>query len=220
VREDGWLSERLGRPCLIVDDSDDPSQVPREGFQQAKVPASAVGRVHALEAAGFRVVDVNVTVRRERGELPAPSGVEVGDALAEDHGPILEIAAHHYDVSRFHLDPAIDADIAARVKRDWTAAVLAGERGERMLAARIDGRPVGFLAVVARDDAHVIDLLAVHADARRSGAGRALVTHLLGASDRPVEAGTQVANVTALQFYGALGFRAVDVRYVLHRHGT
>ena len=69
-------------------------------------------------------------------------------------------------------------------------------------------------------DARVIDLIAVHPSARRSGAGRALVTHLLATSDRPVEAGTQVANVPALGFYGELGFRAVEARYVLHRHGS
>jgi ribosomal protein S18 acetylase RimI-like enzyme len=88
-----------------------------------------------------------------------------------------------------------------------------------MLVSTTDaGAVVGFLAVLARAEARVVDLVAVRAGARRAGAGRALVAALLAGSDRPVEAGTQAANTGAVRFYERLGFVTVGARYVLHLH--
>jgi len=201
MKEDVWLAARLGLPCFTVEDADPAGQLGQAGFHQAKVPSTDVGRVGELERAGFRVVDVNVTLRRDPGAIACREGVEVRDARPEDHDSVLDIAADHYDVSRFHRDPLVEPAAASAIKRDWAAAVLAGDRGERMLVARRDETVVGFLAVVATERARVIDLVAVHSEARGTGAGRALVARLLADSDRPVEVGTQI-----------------DTRFVLHRH--
>lgn len=218
MRTDDWLAERLGRPCFIVEEGDDPASLTGAGFHQAKVPCRDVPRVRALEQAGFGVVDVNVTLRRSGGEVEAPAAVDVHDAREEDREAILGVAEHDYDVSRFHMDPAVGRAVAGRIKRDWAEAALDGRRGTGVLAAAIGGRTVGFLAVAARGDVRIIDLVAVAAGARGAGAGRALVARLVASTAGAVEVGTQVANVAALRFYERLGFTAVDSRYVLHRH--
>jgi dTDP-4-amino-4,6-dideoxy-D-galactose acyltransferase len=87
-----------------------------------------------------------------------------------------------------------------------------------VLVVRVDGKPSGFLAVLRSDDAHVIDLIAIAAEARGRGAGRALVAHLLATSPQRVDVGTQIANVGALRFYERLGFEVTETRYVLHCH--
>ena len=218
MREDAWLAARLGRPCFTVEDGDAPPPGAGPAFHQARVPSADLARVHALEDAGFRVVDVNLTLRRDPGRVDAPAGVAVREARPGDREAILSIAERDLDVSRFHMDPAIADDAARRIKRDWAAAVLDGERGEGMLAAEAAGRVVGFLAVLARAESRAIDLVAVARDARLAGAGRALVASLLGTSDRVVEVGTQAANAVALRFYERLGFTVCDSHYVLHRH--
>jgi ribosomal protein S18 acetylase RimI-like enzyme len=217
VREDAWLARRLGRPAFVLDPGDDPVALP-DGFLQAKVPAGDVARVGLLEAAGFRVVDVNLTLRREPAPLAAGALLPVVAARPAHRDAVLRIAALDQRSSRFHLDPAIPDDVAAAIKRDWAAAVMDGERGAGMLVA-LDGDDVaGYLAAGTRGDAAVIDLIAVRSGRRSAGAGSALVAALARGGARPVEVGTQAANVGALRFYERLGFRAIDSRYVLHLH--
>jgi dTDP-4-amino-4,6-dideoxy-D-galactose acyltransferase len=218
VRDDAWLTQRLGRPAFVVEPGDDAGALPGgAGFFHAKVPASDVARVGALEACGFRVVDLNLTLRREPSPLPAPA-LPVVEAGPEHRDAVLDIAVREQRSSRFHLDPAIPDDAAAAIKRDWAAAVLDGERGERMLVALDGDAVVGYIAAAAGGDAAVIDLIAVRAGHRSGGAGASLVAAVAEGGARAVEVGTQAANVGALRFYERLGFRAIASRYVLHLH--
>lgn len=218
MREDVWLAARLGRRCYTVEAGDDPAGLPEDGFLQAKVPAAAVGRVAELEAVGFRVVDVNVRLERAPGPLADTAGWRVAPATDAEREPVLEIAAGELTASRFHLDPLIAPEVAVAVKRDWAAAVLDGLRGEGALVAERGGEVGGFLAVLAEGDRRTIDLVAVRAGRRRSGAGRALVAALARSAPGGIAVGTQIANVAALNFYCDLGFRAVAAQYVLHCH--
>jgi len=218
VRDDPWLAERLGRPAITVEAQDDPD-VSAAAFLQTRVPTSDVARVGALERAGWSVIDVTVTLAREPGFEPRAGVWSVDTAVAGDRDGLLAIAQDDYDVSRFHLDPQIPGAVARRIKHDWLAACLDGKRGDRVLVAAGDDGPAGFLAVLRTPATQVIDLIAVRAAARGTGAGRALVAHLLAESGETVEVGTQIANVGALRFYETLGFTARDTRYVLHRHG-
>jgi ribosomal protein S18 acetylase RimI-like enzyme len=212
VREDAWLGQRLGRPTFTIEDDDDPSMATGPGFFQARVDCADVARVRDLEHAGFRVVDVNVTLRREAEPLTNDGDVRVADAAPAQREAVLAIAADHFEVSRFHMDPAISDATASAIKRDWAASVLDGRRGERMLVAEVSGAVAGFLALLAGP---VIDLIAVRTDVRRSGAGRALVA---ACADQTLTVGTQIANTGALRFYERLGFLTVASRYVLHLH--
>ena len=219
MRSDPWLAERLGRPALTVEAGDEPDvAAPESAFLQTRVPAGDVARVGELERAGWSVVDVNVTLERDPGIEPRSGVWAIGAPREGDRESLLTIAQDDYDVSRFHLDPQIPDASARLIKRDWLGACLDGERGDHVLVAAAADRPEGFLAVLRRPEALIIDLIAVRSAARGTGAGRALVTHLLAEADVRIEVGTQIANVSALRFYEALGFRARDTRYVLHRH--
>lgn len=219
MREDPWLAERLGRLAITVEADDAPAlAVAAPAFLQTRVPADDVLRVAALERAGWSVVDVTVTLQREPDPAAGADSWDVGLAREDERGPLLDIAAGDYDVSRFHRDPAIPDAVARRIKRDWLAACLEGTRGDGVLVARNADGPAGFLAITRTARASVIDLIAVRSAARGAGAGRALVRRLLAESPDAIRVGTQIANVAALAFYEALGFRASDSRYVLHRH--
>lgn len=219
MRDDPWLAERVGRQVITLEAGDDPSSAPSgSAFMQARVPTGDIARVAALERAGWSVIDVTVTLEREPGPQPEDEPWDVGPALDEEREPLLRTAAEDYEVSRFHLDPAIPDAVARRIKRDWLAACLDGERGDGVLVARRADGPAGFLAIVRKPEASIIDLIAVRSAARGSGAGRALVGRLLADSPVAIRVGTQIANVGALAFYESLGFRACETRYAMHRH--
>lgn len=217
MREDPWLAARIGCGAWWIEDGDlGPFDEP--GFYQARVDADRVDRVQELEAAGFRTVDLTVTLRRAGSAPTARHDFDVTDARPADTDALLAIAHDDYTVSRFHLDPAIPDGTARAIKRDWVAAYLAGKRGERLLVARAAGEPVGFLAELHDGETRMIDLIAVATRARGGGAGTALVARFL--SDAPGECvvGTQAANIRALAFYERLGFEASSAQFVLHRH--
>jgi ribosomal protein S18 acetylase RimI-like enzyme len=223
VRDDPWLAERLGRAALWWENGDDPRRVAdaarsrAPALAQARVPCDRVATAVALQDAGFRVVDATVTMAGPAPAARDDDGVAVRDAEPGDAPALLDIAEHHYGGSRFHLDPEIPDAVAGALKRDWLQACFDGTRGDRLLCAVRDGRPAGFLALIRRGDVGVIDLIAVHPDLRGAGAGAALVGALRGSCAR-VEAGTQLANVGALRFYGALGFSVAACAHVLHLH--
>jgi ribosomal protein S18 acetylase RimI-like enzyme len=235
--EDAWLSERFGRPVLSVQDladAADAAELRRDltarapASCQARVPCDRVDLVRAHAEAGLFAANVVVTLAR-RPEFALPGSeedVDVGVAEPSDDGPILlEIAERSFRFTRFHLDPEVPDVVADRIKRDWVESYLRGARGERLLVARRGGRPLGFLCVMVSerdgDPVEVIDLIGVDPAARRSGAGRALVSRFLadaGGRRRTAEVGTQAANTLATSFYESLGFSAVRAHYDLHGH--
>ena len=223
MREDRWLAERLRMPVLTFEAGDDPATVVRAAaerapaFAQAKVACDDVRTAGALQDAGFRVVDVNVTLSCPAHPDDLPAGVD--EAREADRDAVLSLAEHHFTVSRFHRDPAIPAAAAGAIKRDWAAAYFDGRRGERLLVGRRDGRPVGFLGVLASEPGvRVIDIVAVDTAERGGKVGSSLVKALLASFDGRVGVGTQIANTGALRFYERLGFLVTDTHYVLHLH--
>lgn len=224
---DAWLGRALGTPSfslrLPVPTAlgAELARLPDPAFCFAKVPEADAASAAALEAAGFRQVDTQVTL--ERGMEPAPAAPRAEVRLAEPHDreAVLDIAGSSFRFSRFHQDPRIGLKAAHAVKRAWAANCLNGQRGEEVLVALDQGRPAGFLAVLRASDAAVIDLIAVAAHSQRRGIGASLVDAFTGRwrSRAPrLRVGTQEANAASLRLYESCGFRAVGKTRVLHAH--
>ena len=253
VERDVWLSEQLGRDAFRVAveprvgttagearDSVDPDMhflsscfparaaQEQPAFYYAKVPTQQVETVAALTTLGFRVVDVNITLSCAPRLITNPvchAGLVVREATARDADTILAIAASCFRYSRFHLDPEIAVERAHAIKRAWIQSYFERRRGEQLLAAFADERPVGFLAVlktkVKEKPGRVIDLIGVDHSLQRCGVGKALVgAFLVDCTKQGTLAvvGTQAANVPSLRLYEAMGFRVCDTAYVLHAH--
>jgi len=218
---DDWLSHELGRPVAHLIGTE-PGQMPSgPSFVDARVPTSEVAAVTRLEDAGFRVVDAAVTLERPRcddgGSLASARFAEPGDA-----GAVRAIASTALTQSRFHLDPEIPDEAACALKASWAGNFFTGDRGDWMVVAQVDGVASGFLQLLDRPDALVIDLVAVSRDHQGKGLGAAMIRFASAhcGSAPLLRVGTQAANVRSLGFYGSLGFRIVRTEYVLHRHGA
>jgi ribosomal protein S18 acetylase RimI-like enzyme len=196
-------------------------------FYFAKVPTRRIDQVDALTQAGFRVVDVNVTLEREPTPLARPPGLDpaVRDYAPDDREAVLRIAASAFVYSRFHLDPKIPADLADSVKCAWADSYCQGTRGERLLVADVDGKVAGFLAILTRGGLkgpeRIIDLVAVGKSYQARGVGRKLVEVFIVQSTgcaASLKVGTQAANVPSIRLYERCGFRMAETVYVLHAH--
>ncbi|MGH2824835.1 MAG: GNAT family N-acetyltransferase, partial [Thermoleophilaceae bacterium] len=192
---------------------------------QARDDATDTPAVAELEAAGMRVVNLTHTLTADP-QAPVPAGaVEVREADPEQDEEVLDVAERSFRYTRFHLDPQVPQAVADRIKRDWVSSYLNGLRGDELLVALGAGRPVGFLCGLPRTDGErrvrVIDLFGVAPEARRSGAGLALVRafheRARGRCDA-VEVGTQAANTPAIVFYERLGYLTARAAYDLHMH--
>lgn len=248
VERDAWLSEQLGRdsfrvviePRLAADGGADPdlhflaSCFParaakvQPALYYAKVPSQQVATVATLSAFGFRVIDVSVQLSCAPQMIANPGchpSLVVRDATWDDSEPLLHIASSCFRYSRFHLDPMIGPERANAIKRAWVQSYLDRRRGERLLVALADDRPVGFLAILETrihgKTGSVIDLIGVNQTQQQHGVGRALVgAFLVECTKRGTLAlvGTQIANIPSLRLYESLGFRVCETTYVLHAH--
>ncbi len=245
MREDRWLSAIFGHPVFkievppVANDAiplEWGERIRRHARRQsaamyyAKVGTDQVEAVRRLASAGLYVVDVNVTF----GLATRPPGpVErralwngVIDEISPDQQEdVLEIAATCFRYSRFHLDPAISPTIANRIKREWIRSYIAKERGEALFAASVDGRVVGFLAVLASEQGgqriRTIDLIGVESSGQDRGVGRALIEFFINRYTPECDwlrVGTQVANVPSIRLYSRCGFSFVTSAYVMHMH--
>lgn len=223
VAADAWLTGLFGRPVSKVDSGADLAALPPSGFAYAKVPVGDVAEVSRLEAAGFRVVDVNMTFSRERGGSPPPAAA-VTRVDATTSGAVLDIAGSCFRYSRFHLDPLVDDALAHRIKREWIRSYVEGRRGHSLWTVLDAGKPTGFLAVLTSENGGkkqaVIDLIGVSTASQGRGFGRDLTRFFVRefAAYDELLVGTQAANAPSMRLYESCGFRAARAAYVLHRH--
>lgn len=193
----------------------------------AKVDTGAVAVVRDLSHAGMHVVDVSVALALDPPTEVMPvatPGMVVDGFTPDDAEAVLDIAGSCFRYSRFHIDPDVPRAIANRIKREWIASYIRGERGDHLLVARVGGRPVGFLAVMSLQEGYrrvgIIDLVGVDTNHQRRGIGSALVASFVekaGPSEgRRVV--TQAANIPSLALYERFGFRVTRTGYVLHMH--
>lgn len=192
-------------------------------FATAKVDVDNVAGLRVLERGGFSLVDTNVTLERiGREPILSTWAGTVDTAEDADRDTVAKLSAANLVASRFHLDPLMNGEVAAKVKAQWADNYFAGQRGDAMLVAKQDGVCAGFLQLLTHGADLIIDLVAVDSSFRRSGAASAMIQTALEAhpSCQRVVVGTQAANVGSLRFYQSIGFTFSGAKYVLHSHGV
>jgi ribosomal protein S18 acetylase RimI-like enzyme len=236
ILSDAWLTGTLGIPSFAVSGSlpadheafayllEKVSQRQR-AFFFAKVPATDLRRLAFLEAAGFGVIDTQVTLEHRGEPLDTLARMEVRTGGVADRTAVADIAGTCFRYSRFHQDPEIDRNAANAIKRQWAQNCIDGLRGSEVLVAIFGGSPAGFLAVrVAEEGAKVvatIDLVGVAVSMQGKGIGSALVQTFISrwrSRAHILRVGTQIANSSSLRLYQRCGFWFHDAAYVLHSH--
>lgn len=198
-------------------------------------PADSAG-VALAESAGFRLVDLRLTLERPAGGAPArqaagivpPGSIAVRPARPEDLAALEALAAASHRDSRFFHDPGFDPRRAGELYAVWIAQSWRGEADAVFVAELADdvsGKVAGYVTCLARQAGEgQIGLFAVAPAAQGRGTGGLLLAEALawlaarGAAT--VRVVTQGRNVRAQRLYQRFGFLTRSVELWLHRWST
>jgi dTDP-4-amino-4,6-dideoxy-D-galactose acyltransferase len=180
---------------------------------QAKIPASQVEQLDALQHLGFQLVEGEADLAlpvRERGDTRA----EV--ATARDIPQLRELAARAFALSRFRA-PWYADDASGRFYAQWIENAVRGTFDHECLVFRdAAGDITAFVSLrqLACDEAR-IGLLAGR------GAGEALMNAAVGWAHQrglsTLRVATQMSNTAALKRYIQSGANIVSTAYWLYR---
>lgn len=183
---------------------------------------------HALEDCGFRVMDVQVTLERsvKEQQCPKPVWKAIDDVQPEDLEVLKAMSATAYLRSRLFVDPHLPRSATERLHQQWVENDCRG-RADKVLVARLEGRPVGYIACLLHPEQEMyglapcgdIDLIAVSPDGRGKGIGLSLVLAALAWFRERVGrviVKTQVTNIPAINLYQKVGFHLEQAHISLH----
>jgi RimJ/RimL family protein N-acetyltransferase len=222
---DGYREQSIADQTELLDRILEDCRRQSIGHLTARVDAGELTTIHALEHAGFELIDGIQTFSLR---LPAPAeelepACEIRLYRETDLEQILEIARSSYVFDRFHADSALSSAKADRINETWVHncclgrmadAVIVAAKGEVVLAyatCKIDEAATRVLGV----GCGVIGMVATIASARKLGvaaaANRGSLDWFQSQGVEVVEVGTQLRNVPAGRLYERCGFRLTAV---------
>lgn len=225
LKEDSWLSVKLGKPsfCLYSDSRGESvyhklKKIPVDAFIFCKLAVND-SSISVLTECGFFLADTNITFHMKSINLNSTVTAKVRPALNRDFDEVGKIAQKAFTLTRFHRDPNIDNSIADSLKKEWAQNFFKGKRGTHMYVAEKDGKVQGFNQIIVKENTAIIDLIGVSPTCRGMGFGGDLIKAMKKLEITDVVVGTQLVNSGSIRFYQKLGFRLCESTYVFHRHG-
>ena len=189
-------------------------------YVTTRTPAVEHLSIHALESAGFQLIDgIQTFGRKLDGAVQTPQpGLTVRQFQPADIDEVCRIARSAYRYDRFHNDPVIDKDQADMLHETWVRNSCLGTAADGVVVAVESGRVAGFVTckIDRSAEKHIgsaigtIVLVATAPEFQAKGIGRAAT---LGALEwfrerdvNFVEVGTQITNIPATRLYENAGF--------------
>ena len=233
--KDKWLSEQMGKSVYqlkIYDFSRDNFLNTWKKFKIAhsnenylifsKVNTHSTTVSKCLVEANFKIIDTNVQYELKDIKLPEAkqqNDIEICFSAKKHQKAIGVIARDNFLYSRFHLDQHIDNDIASQIKQNWVKNYFLGNRGDEMVVALMNNKPIGFLQLIIKEQVLLIDLIAVDKIAQGRGVASSMIKFANTNINRPsIRVGTQIKNLPSTKLYQKLGFVMTQSSFVFHYH--
>lgn len=222
LRRDPWLSDVLGVKAFGLDGG---RELTRQDLVEGDVDFAWVktsafeGPYRAnLEALGFCVIEGSLTFEQSANPAAVPLSL-VRKVRPEDEEAVALIAGRSFNYDRFHQDPLIAGEVAARLKSEWARNYFRGSRGDVMFVCERRGVIAGFLlAIKCEKSAVVIDLIGTAPEFRGQGVASALLMYLRGWTGGVVRASTQFSNLPSIRMYVRHGFLPTEAAWTMHFH--
>lgn len=194
-----------------------------------RVDVGDLPRVHALEAAGYQLMDTLVYYSRTLDELPPTrlptEGVSIRRARPEDAGAVAKLARAGFQgyLGHYHADPRLNDTAADTAYVEWAETSTARVSPEApVLLAEIAETVAGFLTL-RRNSPEEMELVLSAVGAAAHGQG--LYSKLIAASlplSREAGAGrvitsTQINNYGVQRVWSRLGFFHYRSFYTFHK---
>jgi GNAT superfamily N-acetyltransferase len=182
--------------------------------------------IHALEAIGFRTMDVLVTWIFDFSGAPMPDlcledgfqvrGYQPGDEVALTR--LASLANSRHMPNRFRADPHFQVEACDELYRQWMLNSISMELADYISVIEFEGRVVAYSSLKYQGDMDGLCnvrlsqplLGAVVPEMRNRGLGsQALIHNLKWLEDKTdiVHVGTQANNIAAQSVWANLGFR-------------
>ncbi len=243
IEEDVWLSDIIRKKVFKLTFDSLSSSTKRNwqttiaqhesehshAMYYTKISTEQVSLLYQLSKLGFYPVDVNVTFELECDRVtnlsPLKTKYTIKEIASGEEQQVVNIARTCFRYSRFHLDPAVNNEIADRIKSEWVFNYIRKQRGDRLFVASMEEKTVGFLAAIVSEKQGkkigIIDLIGIDRQYQRQGIGQELSKFFrvyYQEDCNRLRVGTQVANIASQRLYQKVGFSLSQSQYVLHKH--
>ena len=132
---------------------------------------------------------------------------------------VANIASNSFQYSRFYNDPLLPQQLAKNIYVHWTQSSFSQENKYFILCEK-ESKIAGYMIFSIRENIASVELIAVDKDYQRQGVGKSLINKLeefaLNKGVKALKVGTQVNNISAIQFYTRTGFKYVGCGSIYH----
>lgn len=165
-------------------------------------------------------VDMNVQFIKTLEDIPSyqDDKTYVVNRLSKNN-QIIDIAKKSFKYSRFFNDPRLPEKRAKSIYIHWTECAFEQE-DKYFVISKNKGEVAGYILFSLDEKDCVIELIAVDKKYQGQGVGKRLIQTLesfvLEQRISKIKVGTQIDNVSAVQFYSKMGFVYESCRSIYH----
>jgi len=135
---------------------------------------------------------------------------------------VVDIAKKSFNYSRFFNDPKLPQEQAKNIYLHWTECAF-GQENKYFVIFESEGNVAGYILFSFNEDSSVIELIAVDERYQGQRVGKSLIhtmeSFVIDQGIKKIKVGTQVNNISAAQFYSAMGFKYVNCGSMYHLWG-
>ncbi|MFL3005283.1 MAG: GNAT family N-acetyltransferase [Candidatus Neomarinimicrobiota bacterium] len=237
-KKDDWLSEALNKNVFILFNFLDVNENSlliafnelcdqyslEDLFIFVKVKTDFIRQINKIEDLGFKLIDTNILFKRNTDinyKKNLKNNIQIKFAEDSHKSRIGKIAFNNFKFSRFHLDPYIKKYQADNLKKNWVENFFLGKRGDYMVIALSNDRPIAFLQLIKKEKILIIDLIAVSSNYRGGNIGSSMINFACKNIEcEKIIVGTQITNLPSIKLYQNLGFKPFSSDYVFHYHNV
>jgi len=178
-----------------------------------RLRASQFSVIHALERAGFILVDGLIALEHffENKEEISEVAKNIREATIDDLDQLKKIAGTAYSLNRFYNDPFIPKKKADEIYIRWIINSVKKIVADNVFVWEEKGEILGFITL--QKSGH-IPLIAVSQYARGQGIAKKLIEVAISECKKygieKIAIETQITNIPALRAYISSGFKVVD----------
>ena len=177
-----------------------------------RVESNNFPMIHALERAGFILVDGLITLEINTSETGTEiSASQIREANKNDLDKLKEITNGLYSISRIFNDSIISKDKANKFYIKWVENSVLGKAADLVLVWEEDKKILGYVTLQRKGK---IPLLGVFPQARGKGIAKKLIKASFNRfrewGSEIIRIETQMGNIPALRVYQDCGFKVVN----------
>ena len=197
-------------------------------FLIARCPANDFRTVHAMEQAGFLLMDALVYVSWNIDKSPLPENQPIAlirKMKSNEESEVAWIAQESFKdyFGHYHADPRLDPQTCTEAYVSWAKrSCIDPEVADCVLVAELDNKLVGFLAIRMNTPIQgELVLGGVVPEAQGRGIYKSYIIEGMrwckGQGANEVLASTQIVNIAVQKVLARLGFEAKEAYYTFHK---